>query len=133
METPPSESTPVCLACGACCHSRLEAYVRVTGEDWTRLGADADRVAHFIGHRAFLRMADGHCAALRVVRDEAGRPREFFCTIYDRRPQVCRDLGRGTPSCEAERELKAAAAAGGRLRPTPSRPDPPPARPAASG
>ena len=27
-----------CLHCGVCCFSRLETYVRVTGDDWTRLG-----------------------------------------------------------------------------------------------
>ena len=37
---------------------------------------------------------------------------EFFCTIYERRPQVCRDLARGSPECDGERALKAEVATG---------------------
>lgn len=87
-----------CLYCGVCCHSRLDTYVRVTGDDWERLGGEAERVAHFIGHRAYLKMDQGRCASLRVERD-TGR---FFCTIYEVRPQTCRDLGRGSPECLGE-------------------------------
>lgn len=90
-----------CLRCGACCFSLLPTYVRVTGEDWVRLGDAAERVAHFIGHRAYLQMRDGHCAALELRTDTAGGT-EYFCTIYERRPQVCRDLARGSPECQAE-------------------------------
>ena len=76
--------------------------MRVTGADWERLGVDAERVAHFIGHRAYMRMSErGHCAALNV-RATADGVREFYCTVYEKRPQVCRDLGRGSPECEAE-------------------------------
>lgn len=87
-----------CLHCGVCCFSRLDAYIRVTGDDWERLGPAADRVARFIGNRAYMRMEAGRCAALRVER-ETGR---YFCTIYAVRPQVCRDLGRGSPECLGE-------------------------------
>jgi hypothetical protein len=77
----------------------------VTGEDWTRLGAEAARLAHFIGHRAFMKMVDGHCAALEIRVAPGGGP-EFFCTAYPRRPQVCRDLARGSPECAGERAQK---------------------------
>lgn len=100
------EDSAACLRCGVCCFSHLETYVRVTGDDWTRLGPDAERLAHFIGHRAYLRMTVGHCAAL-AVRTAADGAREYFCGIYDRRPQTCRDLARGSPECEGERALKA--------------------------
>lgn len=93
---------PACLMCGTCCYSQLDTYVRVTGGDWTRLGDDAPRLAHFLGHRAFMRMEDGHCAALRP--DSATG--EHVCSIYEQRPQICRDLARGSPSCLAERTLK---------------------------
>jgi hypothetical protein len=114
-----------CQSCGACCFSSLETYVRVSGDDWMRLAAEAERVAHFIGHRAYLRMTDGHCAALVVTRSADGRA-HFACSIYDRRPQVCRDLERGSPSCDAERMVKAAWAVGGRrpVSPAPSSPEP---------
>ncbi len=99
-----------CLYCGVCCHSQLDAYVRVTGEDWERLGDLADSAAHFIGHRAYLRMRDGRCASLRVESD-TGR---FFCTIYERRPQICRNLGRGSPECLGELAEKGARVSGPR-------------------
>ena len=83
------------------CHSNLDTYVRVAGADWERLGVEAERVAHFIGNRAYMRMSGGHCAALDVRRTVDGA-REFFCTIYAVRPQVCRDLARGSPECEGE-------------------------------
>lgn len=101
-----TEDSAACLGCGVCCFSRLDTYVRVSGEDWARLGEDADRVAHFLGNRAYLRMIDGRCAALEI-RVTPNGSREHFCTIYERRPQICRDLARGSPQCEAERERKA--------------------------
>ena len=48
-------------------------------------------------------MEGGRCAALRVDR---GR-REFVCTVYERRPALCRELERGSPQCQGERDLKA--------------------------
>ena len=100
-----------CLRCGVCCYSDSAAYVWIRGDDWARLGEDADRLAHFIGHRAFMRMKDGHCAALEV-RATVDGAKEFFCTVYERRPEICRDLGRGSPECEAELELKSHVTAG---------------------
>ena len=81
-------------------------FVRVTGNDWTQLGDRADELAQFIGHRAFMRMREGHCAALELRADDDGKE-DFFCAIYDRRPQICRDLARGSPQCAAERSKKA--------------------------
>lgn len=98
-----------CLRCGLCCFSTLETYVRVTGEDWARLGDEAERWAQFIEHRAYLRMQGGHCAALDIRRCAHGRV-SYFCRIYERRPGVCRELERGSPVCEAERERKVAVA-----------------------
>jgi len=28
--------------------------------------------------------------------------RQFFCSIYETRPQTCRELERASPACEAE-------------------------------
>jgi len=95
-----------CLRCGVCCFSALPTYVRVTGEDWARLGPEADRWAHFIGHRAYLRMQDGHCLALERRTAPDGSP-IFFCANYERRPQICRDLQRGSPECAGELAAKA--------------------------
>lgn len=87
----------------------------MTGYDWTRLGGDADRLAQFIGNRAFMRMSDGHCGALAITRRPDGT-RFFACTIYERRPEICRYLERGSPECLADLETKAAAVA---ARPSP--------------
>lgn len=106
MNTPPAD----CRRCGVCCFSDSAEYVWVRGDDWARLGDQAGELAHFIGRHAFMRMRDGHCAALEVRRDAAGRA-EFFCTIYERRPEICRDLARGSPECLVEIEAKAAVVA----------------------
>jgi Fe-S-cluster containining protein len=89
-----------CLACGACCFSTLDTYVRVTGEDYARLGDHADELVVWQGNRAYMKMARGRCAALAVAH---GR---FVCTIYENRPQTCRDLARGSRECEGERATK---------------------------
>jgi hypothetical protein len=78
---------PACQRCGACCFSPSETYVRLDGADWARLGPDAERVAHFIGNRAYLRIAGGGCMALAVSPDPETGARRFFCTVYDRRPR----------------------------------------------
>ena len=71
--------------------------------DYSRLGERAVELAEFDGHQAHMRMLDGHCAALSVK----GASGEFNCTAYDARPQICRDLERGSAECGAERFEKA--------------------------
>jgi uncharacterized protein len=93
---------PPCLECGTCCFSNLETSVRVTGDDYERLGAAAEELVHFVGNRAYMRLADGHCAALRIELE--GR---FVCTVYEARPDACRELERGSPQCAAELYTKA--------------------------
>jgi hypothetical protein len=80
--------------------------VRVTGDDYERLGSSAPELVHFVGNRAYMRLAQGHCAALRV--ELAGR---FVCTVYETRPDACRDLERGSPPCAGELFTKAGRAA----------------------
>jgi len=55
-----------------------------------------------------MRMHAGHCAALKVEHDVKGEA-GFFCTIYENRPQPCRDLDRGSPECQGELALKTVA------------------------
>jgi uncharacterized protein len=93
--------TPACLACGACCFSQLASYVRVSGADYERLGDAAADLTVFVGNRCYMRMHQGHCAALDVDA-EAG----FVCSTYATRPEVCRALARESPECEAELALK---------------------------
>ena len=93
---------PQCIECGVCCFSTLERYIEVTGDDHARLGDDAERLVHFIGNRAYMRIEHGHCAALSIDVEA----RRFWCTVYDRRPAICRNLERGSPECDGERATK---------------------------
>jgi len=93
---------PECLTCGSCCFSRLEAFVRVTGDDYSRLGDRAEELVWFDGIRAYMRMRDGHCAALQVDSGSG----QLVCQAYAVRPQICRDLARGSAQCAAERDAK---------------------------
>lgn len=74
----------------------------MTGDDHARLGDAAGTFVTFIGNRAYMRLADGHCAALRI--ELSGR---FVCTVYEARPDACRDLERGSPQCAGELYTKA--------------------------
>lgn len=98
-----------CTACGACCFSESPRHVRVTGEDYERLGDDAEAWVTWLGNEAYLRLApvaggDGPraCAALRYEAET----RRFLCAVYERRPAVCRDLERGSGACAGERAHK---------------------------
>ena len=96
-----------CTTCGACCFSQAPDYLRVFGADHERLGDDAEQLTHFIGNRAYMRLERGHCAALQI---DPGTGR-FTCSVYERRPDVCRWLERGSGYCEAERAEKSTRAA----------------------
>lgn len=91
-------AVPECLSCGTCCFSLLDTFVRVRGEDYERLADRSDDLVAFVGNRAYMRMIDGHCAALEVLGPEG----LFVCTTYPTRPQICRDLQRGSPECLGE-------------------------------
>jgi Fe-S-cluster containining protein len=93
---------PECLTCGTCCFSLRPDFVRVTGDDYSRLAEQAEDLVWFEGIRAHMRMVDGHCGALEID----ARSGQFFCTVYAKRPQICRDLGRGSGACLAERDAK---------------------------
>ncbi|MEO8904350.1 MAG: YkgJ family cysteine cluster protein [Polyangiaceae bacterium] len=90
--------TPPCLGCGSCCFSTLETYVRVDGADHSRLGERVDELTQFIGNRCYMRMHEGHCAALIVDLDT----QSFVCSAYANRPAICRDLQRCSPECAGE-------------------------------
>ncbi len=91
-------SSATCLACGVCCFSTLETYVRVSGDDYSRLGDSADRLVRFESNRAYMHMIEGHCAALDIESDTG----QLVCSVYEKRPQACRDLARGSSACEGE-------------------------------
>lgn len=93
-----AEVAPACLECGTCCFSRLASYVQVDGADHARIGERVDALTVFDGNRCYMRMSDGHCAALVVDVTT----RRFVCSIYEARPSTCRDLERGSPACRGE-------------------------------
>lgn len=92
---PAADDLPECLACGACCFSSEAGYLRVFEVDAARLGADRAVVTVSVGGACYLAMKDGRCAALSVDL-ERGSAR---CTLYPRRPDVCRHLQRGSAQC----------------------------------
>jgi uncharacterized protein len=102
VDRSPASDAPACLACGSCCFSRLDTFVRVLGDDYARLGERADTLVRFDGVRAYMRMTDGHCSALEI---EPGVG-QFVCTVYAARPAVCRELERDSGACHGERAQK---------------------------
>jgi Fe-S-cluster containining protein len=96
--------TSDCQTCGACCFSESERHARVTGDDYERLGDDAEALVVFVANRAFMRIV-GSPGARRCIALEAKDGR-FSCRVYGKRPQVCRDLERGSPACEGEILIK---------------------------
>ena len=96
-----------CLFCGACCFSDSDAYIDVSAADAKRLrevSDEAHALVHEVDGARYMKMVDGHCAALTF---RAGR---FVCSVYQHRPAVCRALDRGSVECFAERSLKRARA-----------------------
>jgi len=89
-----------CQECGACCTSPSARHVPVMGADWDRLGDRADELTEWTQSHAFMVMSEGHCIALALT------PGHARCTIYERRPEVCRALERAGPACDVERSRK---------------------------
>lgn len=98
-----TQGVPECVDCGACCFSTLPEYVRVFGVDLDRMDDRARSYADFVGQACFMRLEDGHCAALTI--DPVAR--RYVCAIYPMRPDVCRSLERGSGQCRGERHEKA--------------------------
>jgi hypothetical protein len=87
----------------------------VTGDDYGRLGDDAERLVTWIDNLAFMRLESvtdvshihvngppHRCAALGIDVVMG----TFACSVYERRPQVCRDLERGSGACHGEIDAK---------------------------
>lgn len=80
----------------------MPQYVAVLGDDYERLGELAEELTAWHGIRCFMRMHEGHCAAL-VVEPASGR---FVCSVYEQRPETCRSLAHGSAECAGERDRK---------------------------
>ena len=94
------DELPACAGCGSCCHLVVEL---VPGTDD---GVPGEHVVERAGAFFMDQRGNGACVAL----DPATR----LCTIYERRPQTCRDFARGEPLCR--RTVANAAAALVRMR-----------------
>jgi uncharacterized protein len=103
-DEPPAD----CRTCAACCFSESARHARVSGDDHARLGDDAERLVEWIGNLAFMRLehvagsAIHKCAAL-AIDPVLGT---FACSIYETRPEVCRELARGSDACRGELATK---------------------------
>ncbi len=85
MTAPASEEIPACAGCGKCCHLLVELTPGVDD------GVPEDYVVEHSGVRCMDQQGDGACVALDTVTQ--------LCTIYELRPQVCRDFRRGEALC----------------------------------
>ena len=90
-----------CVKCGACCFGHR---VRVDPEDEARLSVDEvlrlTEIDEETDERSMKWAAHGGCVALRI---EGGG---YYCSIYERRPQVCIAYERGGRRCLEWRERK---------------------------
>lgn len=88
---------PSCVECGICCNFNEPRYAMIFEDDDARL-IEADRaLTHWADGRRYMRVKDGHCAALDTTGGLS------VCTIYERRPFLCRDYPRGGEQCLAIR------------------------------
>jgi uncharacterized protein len=82
-----------CLACGACCYGPDE-YVAVTAIDLNRMSPRTQgRMVVKRRDRMFLKMVQGHCAALHA------RQGHFSCRMYAERPSPCHIVEAGSREC----------------------------------
>jgi Fe-S-cluster containining protein len=78
------DDLPACAGCGKCCHLLVE--LSPLTDD-----VPAEMIVERDGVRCMEQHGDGACVALD--------PATQLCTIYARRPQVCRDFQRGGSLC----------------------------------
>ena len=81
-----------CIHCGRCCFSADPKYLYLAHYDYERLGKKATKVTRWIDGSPYMRMSsDGHCAQLTFDTNT----KQYLCSIYEQRPDVCRVLERG--------------------------------------
>jgi hypothetical protein len=88
-----------CATCGACCR---EAYHSVTVSVRDPVVWKQPALVERHGHRFEILRDGDRCAALTDRRSDGGRgpdERIFTCSIYEDRPQACRDFAAGGRHC----------------------------------
>ncbi len=78
------DGIPACAGCGKCCHLVVELHP--LADD-----VPAEFVVEHAGVRCMDQRGDGACVALDLDTR--------LCTIYERRPQACRDFKRAETLC----------------------------------
>jgi len=78
------DDLPACAGCGVCCHQVVDL---VQGID----NVPEELVVEREGIRSMDQRGNGACVALHPV--------SRLCTIYERRPQTCRDFKRAEALC----------------------------------
>lgn len=95
-----------CRSCGACCGPEFDepTYASVSRTDVERLPR------HALRRLVVLRKGDGAMRTKRVKRDgvvcaalEGRRGQQCSCSIYDARPDACREFERGGDACHHAR------------------------------
>ena len=99
----PLDNIPACAGCGQCCHLLVELVAGVDDD------VPEELVVEHSGVRCLEQHGDGACMAL----DLATR----LCTIYERRPQTCRQFDRGSNLCQSVLSTRRALAARGNFGP----------------
>ena len=100
-------AVPDCRTCGACCYGD-ELWVHVMAVDDERLGEDGVRhltvlTQHGRGYFArSMKMAGGRCVAYRDRLEDGG----CGCSIYEVRPDICREFAAGSADCHAARRRR---------------------------
>ncbi len=92
-----------CCDCGRCCFSDATAYLPVFGFDLARMDERARGFTSNEAGQRFMRLEDGRCSALQLDVEQ----RRFTCRIYEARPDVCRQLERGSGACGEQWQDKA--------------------------
>lgn len=90
--TDPSDSKVTCTTCDASC-CRLEVLL-ITDTEVPDIYIESDKW----GARTMARLEDGWCAALDR--------NTMTCTIYEKRPLICRELEMGGAECISVRATK---------------------------
>ena len=102
-------SPPDCLTCGACCASPFigEGYIRLNPEEEKRLrrrGLPILEVVSDPEDRIVLLGTKQNCRATRVCIALSGTVgNQVACSIYEQRPELCRQFEAGSPECRQAR------------------------------